>query len=138
MSGFELIYLFNEHVALLLTEVNIYLTMLFAFIVASFLAAKRMTPAMSHVAIGLFTGAGFVIGYAINRTSSDIVDLAGQIRQIAQQEGSVLAFHNFSDEPAFLIGSTPWLLTILMVIAYAASIFFFFHARAAGEDLSAT
>lgn len=129
MSAFELVYLFNETTGVLGAELDTFLTILFAFVVGAYMAAKRMTKTMRNIAIGLFTGACFMNGFAINRTASDMADLAQEIRKVANQEGSALEFHAFADQPVILMATLPWLMTVLMIAAYIASIFFFFHVR---------
>ena len=136
MSEFELISLYDESGALLGAQVDTYLTILFAFVVVGYLVADKLTKTMMYVAVGLFTEATFLVGFAMYRTCRDLVNLAGEIRAAGQGADSALAFHTLASEPVLIMASVPWMFMVLLGAAYGAVIFLFFHVRSRGKLVS--
>ncbi len=136
MSEFELVYLFDESAALLGAQMDTFLTILFAVVAAAYLVADKLTKTMVYVAIGLFTEATALVGFAMYRTSHDLVNLAGEIRSLGQTNDSALAFHTLANEPALIMASVPWLFMGLLAVSYGAVLLLFFHVRARGKLVS--
>ena len=66
MSDYELVSLFNEHITIVFTVFMGHCSLIFAFLIASFLVAHRLRTSMVAVVILLFTFAIFATTFVQN------------------------------------------------------------------------
>ena len=129
MTDFELASLYNEVGMNITSNITAYVSILFAFLVGSYLAARQMSRSMATVAIGLFSLYSLV---SIGRTmgnSETLVGLAGRLHEAAQAEGADLAWHGAAVSTPESLAWGWWIYLIIFLIAYAGAIYFFFACR---------
>lgn len=129
MSDYELAYLFTEHIALSLGVFGNFVTLLFAFLVASALAAPRLSRSLAIVSLFMFTFFSMCAVIQIYAATSDIVWLGELIRVAATVEGSDLRAHAMNDFPAFLLTGMPIGFPLTIVFVYVGAVYFFFLCR---------
>jgi hypothetical protein len=128
MSDFEMIMVFNEAFDFLLTTFTTFLSIVFAFLVASTLLAGRLTRTLAGIAVGLFSVASLFFIALTRSVAGDVGSAAGQIKLAVAAGRSSLGWVGFvaRDAP---IGSALQVVTVLMALTFVAALVFFFHQR---------
>jgi hypothetical protein len=126
MTEFEMAYLFNDMWIQINMLAQFYFTMLTAFLVASYVAAHRLTIPMAIVVIGAFVFTSIGTIRNIYLQVQTMLGLATQMKALAQS-GKGLAWHSVANMPPPLSGGIigPVMLTLIT----AAAVYFFFHCR---------
>lgn len=129
MSDFELLVIFNETFDSIVTVFSIYISIVFAFLVACSLLAERLNRVLSWLAVGLFTGASAFFAAMIFGTTGALSDLVEFMRTTNSGLESGLVWFNLvqTEAPFGLVLQAG--MTLLMVASYAASIVFYVYRR---------
>ena len=88
MSDFELSYLFSETVGLMQAMYTNFFSFIFAGLVASTLAADRMSRSMVILAISVFSLIELIFMQQIYRASITFSQLAERLKEAAQEPGA--------------------------------------------------
>ena len=130
MGEYEHAILFIEFAQAASAAMANYITLVFAMVVASYLAAHRLDKLMSGIAILIYSM--FALGYCneIIQIYSDLSNLgiAMEDRFGGIPESSLGWLGPVRAGSAFL-EILPFLIGTMVLLAYAASIWFFFRAR---------
>jgi beta-lactamase regulating signal transducer with metallopeptidase domain len=135
MTGYEMVYLFNEYVGSAMQTLMHMTTLMFAFLVVGYYVGAKLTQTMTSIVVGLYAIIASLFAYSVSSVMTDAFSLGRTIKAMALQEGSVIAWHGFSRAPDLAFSVAPMIVTLVVLVAVVASIFFFFHAR--GQDLAA-
>jgi cell division protein FtsB len=128
MTEFEMAYLVNEMRNGVVSSLSLYFGVLTAFLVASYVAAHRLTRTMTTIVVGLFTLFSLLMFASINSQQQALAALAKEVRAFAAA-GKGLAWHPGTKVPDWAIDMSIYLGDVLVVAAIVASIYFFFHCR---------
>jgi hypothetical protein len=129
MTDYELVYLFGEMGMVITSIFSTYASILFAFLAASFLAARQLSLGMSVVVIGIFTTYSAITIFEVNRGMTNLNNLAVRIKEAAQVDGSDLAWHAITSSPGYILGAGGWLFTMMLAASFGGAIYFFFACR---------
>ena len=131
MSDHELAITFAEFFALFQAHYTMWVSVLFAFLIASYLAADKLAGPMVFIVIAiysLFSLDTMAVMYTMN---SDIVNLQYLMFERVQNGSSDLQFHMAAREDLatdleyVVIGRT-----VVVIAGYVGSLWFFFYQRA--------
>jgi hypothetical protein len=127
-SDFNLIMVFNETFDFLIASFSTFLTIVFAFLVASALIGGKLSRTLSGIAIGLFSGASFIFLLLCYNVAANLGVLAEEIKSAVARGESELDWVGFvaADAP---VGLGLRGLALLMFLAYVASIVFYLNQR---------
>ena len=134
MSDYELVSLFAEYNGQLQTTLMNYVAVLFAFLIAGYLAADNLELRMVSIIVGLFTLVALPQVINAMGFGHDVAALASQIAVRAAEGSSDVGWH----------GTTTWLgstgvpvfraTTIIVIVpSYIGALIFFFHQRHVGR-----
>lgn len=128
MSDFEMLSSFSQTFDFLLSSFTTFLTIVFAFLVASTLLAGRLTRTLAGIAVGLFSLASAFFILLTFSVARDVAQAAEQIKMAVAEGRSTLGWIGFvaSDAP---VGWTLPSLGVLMAFTFVAALVFFFHQR---------
>ena len=128
MSDYEMIMVFNETFDFLITSFGTFLSMVFAFLVASSLLAEKLNRLLAGIVVALFTGASMFFTLMSYNVGANLGSLAEQIKMAVADGRSELGWVGFVANNA-PIGVGLRALALLMLLGYIASLIFFFHQR---------
>ena len=115
--------LFNEHVDSFVTILFGYFSITSAFLVASYLVAKKIPPLLTYVMIFLYsTTALSLIAYA-QRHGEVAAGLGRELRARG------VTWQVVATEPEWLLPLMTNTMVFSMFAVFVASVWFFFHAR---------
>ena len=110
----------------------VYVSVVFAFLIASYLVSDKLAPKMVSVVISLYSLVAVWSLFGISRTSATVISLAGEIKQLVSAGGSSLGWHPAVATPDLAFALIQVLIVAIAVFAYIASMVFFFHQRKLG------
>jgi len=125
MTEFELLTFFNGLVDDSELLIERFLTLLFAFLVASYLVSTKLDRLMTTIVLSLYSVMAIRYAFVFFNISSDVIPLAAELRMLAARPDS--SMNSWLD-----IGPVHILFPIVfavMLLSYAASVVFFFRAR---------
>jgi hypothetical protein len=126
MSEFELIFLFNEFFNTAFARLNDFMVGLFAMLAAGYFVAAKLSRTMAWLITGLYTVFSMATIVPAIAATDRMVLASQQVRLAASHSGSELAtLISIMPTREFVIP----VMIILMVIAYAGAMVFFFQAR---------
>ena len=128
MTDFEMMSLVEAQVNTCLTLMTVHFSVVFAFIVASFMAAGKLSRALAIVAIALFTLVTGFFALLVYGVLADATMLMAVIREAVANGESSLGWVRFAQSGA----RTETMATIAVVIvwlSYAGAMYFFMHQR---------
>lgn len=129
MTDFELVTIFVEFVNTAWIIFGTFVSIVFAFIVASHLAARQLSSRLVSLVITLYTLVAFWSIWGISMQVSSISAVAGEMRRRLNEGNSSLEWLpvlGMSDSMSTLV---PYLITLLVVVVYLGSLVFFFYQR---------
>lgn len=128
MSDFEMIMVFNETFDFMLSSFTTFVSIVFAFLVASTFLAGKLTRTLAGIAIGLFSIASVFFIAMTRGVAHDLGGAAEQIKTAVTEGRSTLAWLGFveSDAP---VGGLEIVVPALMGLTFVAALVFFFHQR---------
>ena len=127
MTDYELMSLFGEYVGQQQVVYMNFVTIIFAYIIASYLVADKLSGPMAAIITILFT----VVAFQMGTTSFFLLqDQFGLVPEMATR--SALQFHGAVQGGQTLINMYTILNIITQIIAYVGALIFFFHQRRIG------
>ena len=134
MTDYELVSLLTESIMLLWQIFATYVSIVFAFLVATYLVSHKLAAKMVSTVIALYTLVVAWSLFGISRTSATVIALANEIKLSVLQGNASLAWHPVVSTPDLALTFIQFLNNGVAVFAYVASIIFFFHQRSASGD----
>jgi hypothetical protein len=129
MTDFETAYMFSELVnSMSATSMN-YAGFLFAFLVASVAGAERLSRGMAVVALSAYGVVVLITIFIFSRMLLSFSELAIQIRGLANEPGSSLAWHELKHASDAALTLVPYLAMVIFLGAFAGSLYFFRECR---------
>ena len=129
MTDYELLSVFIEFTSNTWAIFATYVSIVFAFIVASYLVSKRLTSRVVSLVIALYSLVSFWSVWAISSQATLISATVGEMKRVVQDNQSSLGWVPVLTIPDFVVPIVPILITSLATAAYAGSIVFFFYHR---------
>ncbi len=129
MTDHELITIFIEFVNTTWAIFGTYVSIVFAFIVASYLAARRLTTKVVSLVITLYTLVAAWSVWGISMNASSISATVGEMKRRLLDESSSLGWLPILGTPDYMLPVIPILITCLAAVVYIGSIVFFFYQR---------
>ena len=129
MSDYELLDVFMMAVETLWIIFSTYVSIVFAFLVVSFLVAGKLQRSLAVIVIALYTLVVAWAVWAMSRGSASVAAIAGQMKLHAQDGSSSLGWHPAANTPDFVIWAIPVVITLIAFLAYIGSLFFFYIQR---------
>ena len=99
-------------------------TLLFAFLIASYLVADKLDRVMVAIVISLYSAMALRYAFLYHNTSGDIVAIAAELRDLAAMPESNVSWVEIGPVGVFYPS-----VTVILVLSYLASLVFFFHTR---------
>ena len=136
MTEYEMASLWVDTFGLVQITTSLFFTALSAFMVASFVAAHRLTATMTAVAMGLFVLFNAVVLFALSRQLLAFQGLVLEMQRVADASNG-LAWHVVARTPAPVLSLALTATIWVYVLATVAAIYFFFHCRAVNRKAEA-
>jgi hypothetical protein len=128
MTEYELASLNLDTLMLLGASFATYFSLVSAFLVASYLAAHRLTRTMTAILIGLFVLWSLLTVATMSAQLSSLSGLAKKMRAFAG-EGKGLEWHRAANLPDAMIDWPRFMIVAILALAAIAAVYFFFHCR---------
>lgn len=134
MSEFEIVSLFHEVITGVNASMTNFLTVLFAMLVASYLAAHRLDRTSATVFLLIYSL--FTLGMIneIYLGYRDFAAIGEEMVRVGQMPGSSIGWHPNVASGSQGMSLLPKIILVIMLGAYTASIWFFFRARRTHKD----
>ncbi len=116
MNNYELLSLYSEYGQLVVNVVTVYISFLFAYIVASYAVAGKLTRLQFSIITFFFAGISLHLASVIRVHGERVVSLQMEITRRIEENGSEIAFISASKIPA-------WFPTGLLIFYLVASVF---------------
>jgi len=129
MTDYEMFSALSETIALLWTIFSIYVSIVFAFLVASHLAARQLASKIVSLVITLYTLVATWALFGLNRTAATLSAAIEETKQAVQESGSSLDWLPMVGMPDAFSRAFPILVLSIGLAVYIASIVFFFDER---------
>ena len=130
MTEYELVDTFYTIASLSDQLVARFITLLFAFLVASYLTSSKLDRKMTAVVITLYSYMALRYIVIHHNVAGDIATLAETLTEISLREGSSLGWLEIGAG----ISTMHITQSVAMFLSFAASIFFFFHTRQSSDE----
>lgn len=129
MTEYEVVSALTDTLDLLWTIFATYVSIVFAFLVTSYLVASKLASGIVWLVLTLYTVVSGWAIFGLSRTSSTVVGLASEIKRMALEPGSTLGWHTVVSTPDLAFSLISFVSTSVGIIAYVGSIVFFFYQR---------
>ena len=129
MTEYEVVSALTATLDLLWTIFATYVSIVFAFLVASYLVAHKLVSGIVWLVLTLYTVVSAWAIFGLSRTSATVVGLVFEIKRMALEPGSTLGWHTVVSTPDIAFPFISFVTTSVGVIAYVGSIVFFFYQR---------
>jgi hypothetical protein len=132
MTEYEIVDAFYSAVNTANASLMNYVTIVFAMLVASYLAAKQLSRGMAFAALGMFTLFEILSVFQVVNLFGEVLRLGRRIGEITAAGSSDLAFHS-ANTGFGAIGLTivePFIF-FTIIGSYAGAVWFFFELRRA-------
>ncbi len=129
MTDFELLSVFIEFINTTWTIFATYVSIVFAFLVAGYLVANALSAKIVSLVVTLYSLVAFWSVWALNRNVTAISATSRKMKEGILSGESSLDWFPMALAPEYLYVALPVLVTLIAVVAYAGSIFFFFYQR---------
>jgi len=130
MTEYELVETFYTIATLSDQLIASFVTLLFAFLVASYLVSSKLDRRMAVIVIALYSFMALRYITLYYNVTGDIIALADTLTELRLQEGSSLDWLE--------IGGGMWMMhagtSVAMFLCFVASIFFFLYTKRRGND----
>ena len=137
MSDYESLALVYSQVTLILTELTIFISIVFSFLVVSYLVAQKLTRSMAAVLVTLFTIVVLISTAIFLRTSTGLVAFVAHLREAVAAGTSGLDWHPLMTSSGGSLTTLNYLTPSLFVLTYIVALVFFFQQRRAGTKAAA-
>ncbi len=131
MTDYELLTIFIEFVNTTWIIFATYVSIVFAFIVASHLVASQLTSRVVSLVITLYTLVAVWSVWGISMNAVSISATAGEMKRRLLEDNSSLGWLRLIEMPDVMRSIIPSLITLLALVVYVESIVFFFSQRRA-------
>jgi len=129
MSDYELISLLMASVDALWLVFSTFVSIVFAFLVVSYLVASKLRRSLAAIVIALYTLVALWAGWAMSRGSASVSAIVGEINLHVQGGTSSLGWHPAANTPDLVIRAIPIVITLIAFLSYVGSMFFFYIQR---------
>ena len=129
MTDYELVSIFLELVNTLWMIFATYVSIVFAFIVASYLVAQRLTSTVVSLVITLYTLVSIWAIWGVRQNSINISATVGEMSRRTLDGRASLDWLPILDMPDNMRTIIPGLITLVTVVIFAGSVVFFFYER---------
>jgi len=129
MTDYELLTIFIEFVNTVWMIFATFVSVVFAFIVASHLVASQLTSRVVSLVITLYTLVAVWSMWGIRQNAIAISATTGEMDRRVLEDNSSLGWLPILEMPDFMRSIIPELITLLTFVVYAGSIVFFFYQR---------
>ena len=129
MTDYELLTILIEFINIMWTIFATFVSIVFAFIVASHLVAKKLTSRVVSLVITLYTLIALWSVWGISLNSFALSATAGELKRRSVEDGSSLGWLPMLEMPDVMRSAIPFLITLLVFVVYVGSIIFFFYQR---------
>ena len=129
MTDYELLTILIEFINIVWTIFATYVSIVFAFIVASHLVAKKLTSRVVSLVITLYTLVALWSVWGISMNSFAISATTGELKRRFVEGDSSLGWLPILEMPDSMRSTVPFLITLLVFVVYVGSIIFFFYQR---------
>jgi hypothetical protein len=133
MTDYELASLFDEYLSVLESTFINFVSVLFAFLVAAYLASRRLDARMVVVVLVIYSAFALNQILMISSLADDIRNLESLIAERVSSGSEALKFH--SGAKNVVLG---WLLDssafVSLIGGYLGSILFFFNQRSSHDE----
>lgn len=126
MSEYELVDLFNSLVQGMLAIFMAFVSTTSAFLVATYLAARKFSPFLAWVTVGLYSVTALTLIGLEQRQAVTLVDLRGRMSRVADWHPAVY-------EAEWIAPTATYSIVVLMLLLLASSLWFFFYTRNHGN-----
>ena len=133
MTDYELLTILIEFINIMWTIFATFVSIVFAFIVASHLVAKKLTSRVVSLVITLYTLIALWSVWGISLNSFALSATAGELKRRSVEDGSSLGWLPMLEMPDVMRSAIPFLITLLVFVVYVGSIIFFFYQRRVGQ-----
>ena len=124
MTDYELVDVFYTIAALSDQLILSFITLLFAFLVASYLVSASLDRKLAGIVLALYSLMALRYVVVFHNVAGEIATLADQLKE-RQLQSSSLDWLELGDSMSVVLPAT----TIGMFLAFAGSIYFFIHMR---------
>ena len=131
MTDYELLTIFIEFVNTTWTIFATYVSIVFAFIIASHLVASQLTPKVVSLVITLYTLVAIWSVWGISMNANSISATVGEMKRRLLVDSSSFGWLPILEMSEFVRTIIPFLITLLAFVVYVGSIAFFFSQRRA-------
>ena len=126
MTEYEMADLFLDWGTYVEDIVQNFISLLFAFLIASYLVSHRLTQAMATLVLALFSWMALRAVLQHYNLSTDVIALANSIGEVNQEPGSALDWLIVGESVASIAYRTQ---EAAMILSYLAALVFFFYTR---------
>ena len=124
MTEFETYSMFNQAFESSELLIERFLTLLFGFLIASYLVSAKLDRLMAAIVLSLYSVMALRYALVFLNASDDVIALAAELRTLAANPGSSISYLEIGPLHIFL----PVVFAV-MIASYFASIVFFFRAQ---------
>lgn len=128
LSNYEVLFAFYETGHLIANNMSILMTVLGGFMVAGVLFGQLLDRVMTLLFVGVYAVFYLIIGGTLIRQLQAYFDLIKEIR-IRAAGGTDFSWHGAVSVPDSFIAVGPWPLVLVVGLAFAGSLVFFFRTR---------
>ncbi len=129
MTDYELLTVLIEFINIVWTIFATYVSIVFAFIVAGHLVAKKLTPRVVSLVITLYTLVALWSVWGISMNAFAILATGDELKRRSVEDSSSLGWLPMLEMSDFMRSAVPFLITLLVFVVYVGSIIFFFYQR---------
>jgi hypothetical protein len=129
MTDYELVSTLNETLSILWLIFSTYVSIVFAFLVASYLVANKLMPKIVPLLLFIYSLVAFWAISGLYRTGLGVIGIVGEIKRGVLESTSSLSWHSSMSMSDSLLDYMPVIVTSIPTLAFIGSILFFFHQR---------
>ena len=124
MTNYELLSLYTEYAQLFVTMVTVYVSILFAYLLASYILADKLNRFQFWLLTVIFIAVSFDIASGIRIHGGRAASLQTEIMNRIEAPGSDIAFVDPSGLPEWLAPTVfvAYILTSLVAVAFAIQV----------------
>ena len=129
MTDYEMFEALTETISNLWTIFAVYVSIVFAFLVAGHLAARQLTARIVVLVISLYTLVAMWTLYGLNRTAATIAAVSAEIQRTVLESGSSLGWLPVMAASDTTIAAFPLVILGIGLAIYIGSMVFFFNEQ---------
>lgn len=123
MNELELSTLFLEHTTAVVEVMFGYLSLVSAFLAATYLAGKEISKLLAGVVVGLFCFASALLIAIVSRYMATAISIQGELVKLGVE------WHPAVTEPAFVLPTLGWAVPGCMLLITLTSLWYFLSTR---------